>query len=337
MAGRPAGRRSNKPPGKLCKLITILGGGPAGAAAAISALKHGASCHLIEKSKFPRHKVCGEFFSPEIQAELAELGAWDAFQAASPARIERMRLRFGAREKTALLPEAAWGLSRHAFDFLLWQRAMDLGAMVSGEANIAPDVTAYGRKVDGAPRGRRLFGFKAHFEGPADNAVELFFFRGCYVGVAPIEGGQTNVCGLGPEDVLKRFDFDFDAIVNQSPALAERLRSVARVMKWISTGPLQYRQVFDDKSTGYLAGDALSFIDPFTGSGLLSAVKTGALAGMAAARGDPAAEHLRRCRAALRQPFEISGLFRTAIASGLADRLIGLVPARMLFALTRPR
>jgi flavin-dependent dehydrogenase len=247
-----------------------------------------------------------------------------------------MRLCFGIREKTSRLPEAAWGLSRHAFDFLLFQRALDLGAKVSGEADATPDVTACGRKVDGAPRGRRVFGFKAHFEGPADNAVELFFFRGCYVGVAPIEGGQTNVCGLGPEDVLKRFDFDFDAVVNQSPALAERLRPLVRVMKWISTGPLQYRQAFD-KSAGYLAGDALSFIDPFTGSGLLSAVKTGALAGMAAARGDTAGEHLRRCREALRRPFEVSSIVRRAIASGLADRLIGLVPARMLFALTRPR
>jgi flavin-dependent dehydrogenase len=320
----------------LCKLIAILGAGPAGAAAAISALKHGVSCHLIEKSKFPRHKVCGEFFSPEIQAELDPLGAWDAFQAAGPSRIERMSLCFGSREKTSRLPEAAWGLSRHAFDFLLLQRAVDLGAVAREKADREPDVIACGRKLDGSPRGRRLFGFKAHFEGPAGDAVELFFFRGCYVGVAPIEGGLTNVCGLGPEDFLKRFNFDFDAIVAQSDALKERLRPLARALKWISTGPLQYRQAFD-KSASYLAGDALSFVDPFTGSGLLTAVKTGSLAGMAAARGESAAEHVTRCRAALRKPFEVSSIFRKAIATGWADRLVGLVPARALFALTRPR
>jgi flavin-dependent dehydrogenase len=316
--------------------ITILGGGPAGASAAISALNHGASCRLIEKSKFPRHKVCGEFFSPEIQAELALLGVWDAFQSAGPARIERMRLCFGSRETTSRLSEAAWGLSRHAFDSLMFQRAIELGAVVSGETKTAPDVIACGRKQDGSPRGRRLFGFKAHFDGPTGDAVELFFFRGCYVGVAPIENGLTNVCGLGPEDFLKRFDFDFDAVVTQSPALTHRLRPLTRAMKWISTGPLQYRQAFDN-STSYLAGDALSFVDPFTGSGLLSALKTGSLAGMAAARGELPVDHLTRCRAALRKPFEVSSIFRRAIASGLADRLIGLVPARALFTLTRPR
>jgi flavin-dependent dehydrogenase len=320
----------------LCKLITILGGGPAGASAAVSALNAGASCHLIEKSKFPRHKVCGEFFSPEIQAELERLDLWDAFQAAGPARIRRMKLCFGRREKTARLPEPAWGLSRYTFDFLLFQRALDLGATVEAQSNSSPDVIACGRRLDEAPRGRRLFGFKAHFEGLEDDAVELYFFQGCYVGVAPVEGGLTNVCGLGPEDFLRRFDFDFDAILNQSRALAERLRPLARSMKWISTGPLQYRQTFD-KSAGYLAGDALSFVDPFTGSGLLSAVKTGSLAGAAAAHGESPAEHLTRCRTALRKPFEISGIFRKAVSSGWADHLIGLVPARALFALTRPR
>jgi menaquinone-9 beta-reductase len=319
----------------LCKLISILGGGPAGAAAAISALKHGAGCQLIEKSKFPRHKVCGEFFSPEIQPELERIETWDAFQAASPARIGRMKLCFGNREKISTLPEPAWGLSRHAFDLLLFQRAIDAGAIV-GASSDRPDVIACGRKLDASPRGRRLFGFKAHFEGPADDAVELFFFRGCYVGVAPVENGRTNVCGLGPEDFLKRFDFDFDALVNHSAVLTERLRPLNRSMKWLSTGPLQYRQAFDNTAR-YLAGDALSFVDPFTGSGLLAAVKTGASAGMAAAGGEAPEVHLARCRAALRKPFEVSGIFRKMIASGWAERLIGLVPARTLFALTRPK
>ena len=140
------------------------------------------------------------------------------------------------------------------------------------------------------------------------------------MGVAPVENGGTNVCGLGPEDVLRRFDFDFDAIAGQSPALSERLRPLTRSMKWLSTGPLEYRQAFD-KAGSYLAGDALSFVDPFTGSGLLAAVKTGSLAGIAAAQGLPPEEHVARCRAALRKPFEISSLFRKVIARGWADYL----------------
>lgn len=316
--------------------IAILGGGPAGAAAAIAARLDGAAVRVIEKSKFPRHKVCGEFLSPEIQAELERLGAWDAFLDASPARIRRMKLHFGRRSKTCNLPEPAWGLSRYAFDALLLDRAISLGAEVIRESQATPSIIAAGRSITESKRGRRLFGFKAHFTGPVDDAVELFFFDGCYVGVNTVENGRTNVCGLGPEDYLKQFDFDFDRVVQESPALSKRLAPVGREMKWLSTGPLRFTQRFSPDESAYLAGDALSFVDPFTGSGLLAAVKTGALAGTAAARNDSVVAHLTRCRASLRKPFEIASILRKAVDSGWAEMFAGLIPGKMLFALTRP-
>ncbi len=316
--------------------IVILGGGPAGSAAAIAARREGSAVALIEKSKFPRHKVCGEFFSPEIAAELEQLGVWDAFIAAGPARVKRMKLHFRRREKTCLLPEPAWGLSRHAFDTLLFNRAQELGAVVA-DRGPSPLVIASGRIASMTSRGGRLFGFKTHFQGPTDDAVELFFFNGCYVGISSVEGEYTNVCGLGPEDFLSRFDFDYDLVVRKSPALAARLAPLTRSMKWISTGPLRYGQAFNPDGAQYLAGDALSFVDPFTGSGLLAAVKTGGLAGLAAARGEPVSRYLARCRASLRQPFEVASIFRKAVEGGWAEWVAPLVPGRVLFALTRPQ
>ena len=329
----PARADSGRP-----EAVAIIGGGPAGSAAALAAIGEGAACSIAEKSKFPRHKVCGEFFSPEIEAELCALGAWDAFRGAEPAAIRRMKLCFGTREKVARLPEVAWGLSRYAFDYLMLERVHRLKPVPPVRDRLQPvtNVIACGRRVEATARGRRLFGFKAHFEGPADDAVELYFFGGCYVGVAPVENGVTNVCGLGPEDFLRRFDFDFDAVVRESAALGERLRPLERKFAWLSTGPLEYGQRFGD-SQNYLAGDALSFVDPFTGSGLVTAVKTGALAGMAAARGEAPAVHIARCRKALRRPFEVSGVFRRAIGSGWAEKLVGFVPGGVLFAMTRPR
>ena len=312
------------------RIVTILGGGPAGAAAAIAARLEGADAQVIEKSKFPRHKVCGEFFSPEIQSELDRLGVWDAFLAAGPARVARMKLHFGRTQKVCRLPERAWGLSRYAFDALMFQHAQ--ARRVEG---IEPAVIASGRRSDGS-RGRRLFGFKAHFEGPCDDAVELFFFHGCYVGINSVEGGRTNVCGLGPENFLRRFDFDFDAVVRESPALSDRIGPLTRSMRWLSTGPLNFRQTFDPQWRIYLAGDALSFVDPFTGSGLVAAVKTGSLAGQAAARGIPAEAYYAESRSMLKKPFEMAGIFRKAVSAGWAEWLAGLVPGRVLFALTRP-
>ncbi len=91
------------------------------------------------------------------------------------------------------------------------------------------------------------------------------------------------------------------------------------------------------RSTGpYRTGDALSFVDPFTGSGLLAAVKTGGMAGVAAARHEPMAAYVARCRAILKQPLEIARILREVVNHGWADRLAALIPGRLLFALTRP-
>jgi hypothetical protein len=109
-------------------------------------------------------------------------------------------------------------------------------------------------------------------------------------------------------------------------------------MGWLITGPLvlseRLSQPADEVS--YRAGDSLGFIDPFTGSGILNAMLTGELAGIAAARGAPAASYLRDCRRLLRRPFLVSSVFRTIIASGHAGLLACLVPGRFLFHATRP-
>jgi menaquinone-9 beta-reductase len=53
--------------------LAIVGGGPAGTSAAITAARAGASVVLFESRQFPRHKVCGEFVSAEALDVLAEL------------------------------------------------------------------------------------------------------------------------------------------------------------------------------------------------------------------------------------------------------------------------
>ena len=45
--------------------IAIIGGGVAGSTAAALLAQRGLQVILIEKGRFPRQKVCGEFLSPE--------------------------------------------------------------------------------------------------------------------------------------------------------------------------------------------------------------------------------------------------------------------------------
>src|SRR5512138_3825836 len=104
--------------------VEIVGAGPAGASAAIAARNHGAAVELYDHSRFPRHKVCGEFLSPEILPLLENLNASTQFQAEAPARITRMSIHLGRASKISRLPEPGYGLSRYALDRLLFEQAI---------------------------------------------------------------------------------------------------------------------------------------------------------------------------------------------------------------------
>lgn len=323
--------------------VRIVGGGPAGSAAALAGLDLGAPVTIYEKANFPRHKVCGEFFSPETAGVLERLGVQERFFRQRPASIRRLVLSIEHSAKTWRLPEAAYGLSRYTFDCMLLEAARERGAAIErGRAAIDTansTIVATGRNytLAHAGRGNRLFGFKAHFDGPIDDAVELYFFSRCYVGVSSVEDGRTNVCGLAPEDMLRRFDFEIDRFLATHRPLFKRLEPLRRAMEWVHVGPLVFRRGFQDKRPGiYPVGDALCFVDPFTGSGMLSAMLTGALGGQAAARGEDSGIHLERCAKTLRRPFMIASLLRRIIESGWAERLLPVVPSWLLFHVTRP-
>lgn len=322
--------------------VSVFGGGPAGSAAAIAAVQAGTRVNLYERGTFPRHKVCGEFLSPEIARLLPELGIWDRFLAAKPFCYRRLHLHFGNGEVFDDLPEPAFGLSRYVLDKLLLDRACELGAGLIREpapadSSVLPAVIAYGRREE-LPRGERLFGYKAHFEGPEDDAVSLYFHGSGYTGVNVIEGGLTNVCGLASESALRSAGFDYDEYLSRDGALSERLAPLRRKTEWLTTGPLVFRQRWEAvQDDHYRAGDALSFIDPFTGTGMVSALLSGKMAGEHAAAGRPVTEYLRACQKSLRAPFLVSSLFRAVLSKGWAGRLAPLLPASLLMRLTRPR
>ena len=318
--------------------IRIAGAGLAGSAAALAAMQSGAAVRLWDPSRVPKHKVCGEFLTPEIRPVLEGLNLWDQFLAQQPARMERMRLVFGKRSSNGRFAEPAYGLSRYRLDALLRGEAEARGAQVIAER--VPgivDITAHGRQF-AAPGKDRLFGFKAHFRGPVSDAVELYFFNGFYIGVNPVEGGLTNVCGIGPEEGLLRHGFDYDALVHSNVPLRERLGPLHREMNWLSTGPLLYQtRLPDPPMDTFLAGDALQFVDPFTGTGMSIAIWSGSVAGRAAAEGLPKAEYYAEIRRGVSRQYGWCGRLRAALSMGFAQNLAPYIPPAWLYALTRPQ
>lgn len=339
--------------------IEVHGAGPAGTAAAIAARLCGADVELYDPSPFPRHRVCGEFLSPGVLPILDSLGLADDFIALGPVRYQELVLQFGERSIPVPLPETAFGLSRYALDGLLARRALSLGVPLHRERGPMPTgkptVIAYGRQAPIAPhipasnqtgppahsRSRdndRLFGFKAHFKGVPASPLTLFFAPGTYVGINHIEGGATNICGLASESTLRAHGFDVDSYLSSLRPLARQLSPLERSMAWMTTGPILFGQRFHTASEyQYPAGDAVSFVDPFTGSGILCALLTGHLAGIHAARGILPRQYLARCRRTLRGPYFTASVFRAVLATPFASMLAAHVPAAWLVRGTRPR
>lgn len=317
--------------------MRIVGAGPAGAAAALAALRESGDVRIVERARVTRHKVCGEFISAEACGELEKLGVWQEFLGLGPSRIRRAALHFGSRVKQWNLADTAYGLSRRALDGLLLEKAVASGAVVSRGVEwrgAGSAVLASGRR-GGAGKRPRLFGFKAHFDGPVDDAVALYFAGSAYFGVSAVEDNRTNVCGLAPEDELLQAGFDIDEFLKRSAPLADRLKPLSRCMEWLTTGPLVFSRAGPPRENVYAAGDALGFVDPFTGSGILNALITGRLAGTAAARQTPIAEYFQQCRELLDPPAAISALFRGMIRWGCASRLASWIPGQWMYRLTR--
>ena len=58
--------------------VIVAGAGPAGAATAILLAEHGLTVTLLDRARFPRPKICGEYLSPEAPRVLDRLGVLKA-------------------------------------------------------------------------------------------------------------------------------------------------------------------------------------------------------------------------------------------------------------------
>lgn len=115
----------------------IVGGGPAGAAAAQLLARAGWSVALAEKSEFPRKKVCGEYLSPTNYALFRRLGVLEEFRARAGPEVRRVELVVKSTTVAAAMPRfrgalGEWGraLGRDTLDALLVERARAAGAEV---------------------------------------------------------------------------------------------------------------------------------------------------------------------------------------------------------------
>ena len=284
--------------------LIVIGGGPAGTSAAITAAREGCRVLLLERGRFPRHKVCGEF----VSAESLELLKWllgDAEQdlLRNSILLSKSRLLLDGRSVRIPVTPPAASIARYDLDLALWNAAQNAGVTalqetsvrgIEGHQPFQVQTTAgdfHGRAVINASgrwsnlsqatpssNGARWLGLKAHFHGETDPSVDLYFFKDGYCGVQPVRAPNgevlVNVCALFQTSERTTWEDLF----SRHPLLDERAQNWTAAFSPLSTFPVTFRTPQPVSGHVFNAGDAAGFVDPFVGDGIALALRSGNLA-----------------------------------------------------------
>ena len=226
--------------------VAIVGGGLAGALAAIHLARAGLKVIVFEKETRPTTKVCGEFLSYESLPLLREVGVDPV--ALGGVEITNFRLHGPRYSAEVKLPRRAIGISRLALEEDLLRTARESGAEIrrgvrvvellegldettgsillsttSGETRsqrliLATGKTEFKSLNERVGRENNYVGFKMHVKlkpscaNVLKNHCDLLVFEGGYGGLTDLGGGFANLAFLIEKSKLKKVGTDWESL-----------------------------------------------------------------------------------------------------------------------------
>jgi flavin-dependent dehydrogenase len=291
--------------------VIIAGGGLAGLSIAIQFAAGGRKTLLLEKNKYPFHRVCGEYVSMESWDFLERIGF--PFESLSLPRITELKVS-SVKGNTLVHPlnPGGFGISRYLFDATLAGIARKNGAVVLEEMRVDDTkrigeefevvagktlfrtkllIGAHGKRSNidkklnrsfisnAAPASNNWIGVKYHIRASLpSNRIELHNFDGGYCGISKIESDQYCLCYLTKASNIRKYNGNIKVmeteLLSANPFLKEYFSSREN---FIFDTPETIAQVsFENKTVvenGILiAGDAAGMIAPLCGNGMSMAL-----------------------------------------------------------------
>ena len=324
---------------RLRRDAVVLGAGPAGALAALLLARAGRSVALLDRTAFPRPKVCGDCFNPRIEALLARHGVAEGFAALPHVALNAFELQTkGAPfHRAPILGDMFRAVDRTVFDAWLVGLAREAGAeffdstrieAVHADGRVTTDqgefsgthlIAADGRNSFAARQAGLLrpsrdgrIGWQLRLAGiAATGTVRMNIFREGYYGLVSLPGGEANLAMV----------LDADARI-EPEAILHRYLPEARITAARSIAPIARAPSPPVRESLWLVGDAARVVEPFTGEGIFFALASAELAaGLLAGNKIDAADLYRREHAALyRRHLGVNRLTRWLLGGGPARR-----------------
>ena len=290
--------------------IFIVGGGPAGLAAAIAARLKGFEVVVADAAQPPIDKACGEGLMPDSAGALRRLGI--AFDAEQSFAFRGIRfLGAGGTVAADFRRESGIAVRRTRLHQLLIDRAAEVGVKLLWRTPVRDlndirarwIVGADGQNsrvrrwagLDAARRESFRYGFRRHYRvAPWTEFMEIYWGPECQMYVTPVGAGEACVALITRDPHVR-----IDAAMSRFPELARRLAGAETVSeeRGAVTATRRLRRIYRDRTV--LIGDASGSVDAITGEGISLAFRQALLLAAALESGDLrtyAAAHRRLMR-----------------------------------------
>jgi flavin-dependent dehydrogenase len=263
--------------------IFIVGGGPAGLAAAIATRRRGFNVTVADGIVPPADKACGEGLMPDALLALSTLGVSISASDSFPFRGIRFLDR-GTTVEASFPGGCGRGVRRTTLHRMMieqaeavgvrlcWGTKVDLSAVRCGWIVGADGENSLVRKwagLDVPVHDRRRFGFRRHYRiAPWTDCMELYWGRTCQVYVTPVTPDSVCVAAISRDS-----QFRLDDALQEIPDLERRLKpsTIIGTERGAITSSRKLKTVYRERVA--LVGDASGSVDAITGEGLCLAFR----------------------------------------------------------------